>query len=69
LIIFLVLLFTFGLPSVVAFLIYSYGEIQKPLEFAKMGKCEAFARAKKPTREREVVVREILMVRCQYCGG
>ncbi len=69
LIIFLVLLFTFGVPSVIAFLIYYFAEIRKPLEFARMGKYAEFAKAQKTAREREVIVKEIVMIRCQYCGG
>jgi hypothetical protein len=37
LIIFLALFFTFGVPCVIAFLIYYFKHIRKPLELAKMG--------------------------------
>jgi len=64
-IIFIVLVFVFGLPLIIAFLIYYYGEVRKPLELAKMGKYEP----NKTIREREVIIKEIVMVPCQYCGG
>ncbi len=69
LIILLVLLFVFGFPLVIAFLIYYYGEVHKPLQLAKMGKYEEPDKAGKTVREREVIVKEIVMVPCQYCGG
>ncbi len=69
LIIFLALLFVFGIPVVIAFLIYYYENVRKPLELAKMGKLEEYNKSERTIREREVVVKEIVMVPCPYCQG
>jgi len=55
LIIFLALFFVFGLPII--FVMFYFERIHKPLERAKIDK------------PREVIVKEIVMVPCQYCGG
>jgi len=55
LIVFLSLFFVFGLPMI--FMIVYFLKVHKPLEQAKM------------STPREVVVREVVMVPCQYCGG
>lgn len=55
LIIFITLFFVFGLPMV--FLIIYFLKVHKPLEQAKI------------TTPREVIVKEIVVVPCQYCGG
>ncbi|MDH5483011.1 MAG: zinc ribbon domain-containing protein [Candidatus Bathyarchaeota archaeon] len=67
-IIFLALLFTFGIPLVVVFLIYYFENVRKPLELAKMGKYDEYTEAKKTIREK-VIVKEIVMIPCQYCNG
>lgn len=54
-IIFLVLFFTFGLPII--FIIFFFERVHKPLETAKI------------RTPREVIVKEVVMVPCQYCGG
>lgn len=55
LIIFLVLFFTFGAPLI--FVTIFFLRVHKPLEEAKI---------KTP---REVIVKEVVMVPCVYCGG
>ena len=55
LIVFLALFFTFGLPII--FVIFYFERIHKPLEQAKI---------KTP---KEVIVKEVVMVPCVYCGG
>jgi hypothetical protein len=69
LIIFLVLLFVFGIPLVIAFLIYYYENVRKPLELARMGKLQEYQKAERTVREKEVVLKEIVMVSCAYCDG
>ena len=68
LIIFLALLFTFGIPCVLAFLIYYFERVRKPLELAKMGKYDEYTESKKTIKER-VIVKEVVMLLCQYCGS
>ena len=67
LIIFLALFFTFGVPCVIAFLIYYFEHIRKPLELAKMGRYDEYTVAK--TIKEKVIVKEIVMLPCQYCGS
>ena len=55
LIVFLSLFFVFGLPIV--FVIIYFLKVHKPLEQARI------------ETPREVIVREVVMVPCQYCGG
>lgn len=55
LIVFLSLFFVFGLPMI--FMIIYFLKVHKPLEQAKI------------STPREVVVKEVVMVPCQYCGG
>jgi rubrerythrin len=55
LIVFLTLFFVFGLPMV--FVIIHFLKVHKPLEQARI------------QAPREVIVREVVMVPCQYCGG
>ena len=55
LIVFLSLFFVFGLPII--FVIVYFLKVHKPLEQARIA------------APREVVVREVVMVPCQYCGG
>jgi len=55
LIIFISLFFVFGLP--ILFVIFYFERIHKPLEKAKI------------TTPREVIVKEVVMVPCVYCGG
>jgi len=55
LIIFITLFFVFGLPMV--FLVIFFVKVHKPLEQAKIA------------APKEVIVREVVMVPCQYCGG
>ncbi|MGD8544428.1 MAG: hypothetical protein PVG48_04850 [Candidatus Bathyarchaeota archaeon] len=64
LIIFIILFFVFGLP--VIFLIYFFERINKPLEHAKISRRNE---SSKIVREREVIVKEIVMIPCQYCEG
>jgi hypothetical protein len=64
-IIFLALLFTFGIPCVIAFLIYYFERILKPLELAKMGKYDEYIESKKTIKERGIV-KEAVMLPCQY---
>jgi len=59
LIIFIVLFFVFGLPII--FMIYYFKRIEKrPAGTNKNSEI---------VREREVIVKEIVMIPCQYCGG
>jgi hypothetical protein len=55
LIIFLCLFFVFGLPII--FIMFFFAKIYKPLEQAKI------------TTPRQVIVKEVVMVPCTYCGG
>jgi len=55
LIIFLTLFFVFGVPMV--FVIIYFLKVHKPLEQARI------------QAPREVIVKEVVMVPCQYCGG
>ena len=55
LIIFITLFFVFGLPMI--FMIIYFVKVHKPLEQAKI------------TTPKEVIVKEVVMVPCQYCGG
>lgn len=66
-IIFLVFLFTFGIPSVVAFLIFYFERVRKPLELAKMGKYDESTESQ--NIKEKVIVREVVMLPCPYCGG
>lgn len=54
-IIFLVLFFVFGLPII--FIIFYFERIHKPLEQAKI------------STPREIIIKEVVMVPCTYCGG
>ncbi len=54
-IIFVSLFFVFGLP--ILFVIFYFERIHKPLEKAKIA------------MPREVIVKEVVMVPCVYCGG
>jgi len=65
LIVFLALFFTFGLPCVIAFAIYYFEHVCKPLELAKMGKYDEYTEAK--TIKEKVIVKEVVMLPCQYC--
>ena len=67
LIMFIILFFVFGMPII--FVIYYFERIDKPLERAKMGGPERTDKASEIVREREVIVKEIVMIPCQYCGG
>jgi rubrerythrin len=55
LIIFITLFFVFGLPMI--FMIIYFLKVHKPIEQTKA------------SAPREVVVKEVVMVPCQYCGG
>jgi rubrerythrin len=55
LIIFLTFFFVFGVPLV--FVLVYFLKVHKPLEQARI------------QAPREVIVKEIVMVPCQYCGG
>jgi len=55
LIVFLTLLFVFGFPMI--FVIIYFVKIHKPLEQARI------------ETPREVIVKEVVMVPCLYCGG
>lgn len=68
-IVFLALLFTFGIPLLVVFLIYYFENVRKSLELAKMGKLKEYHEAKNVVREKEIVVKEVVMVPCRYCHG
>ena len=67
LIIFLALFFTFGALCLIAFLIYYFERIRKPLELAKMGRYKKYAEAN--TIKEKVIVKEVVMLSCQYCGS
>ncbi len=54
-IVFVTLLFVFGFPII--FIIFYFERIHKPLERAKI------------STPREVIIREVVMVSCVYCGG
>ena len=66
-IVFLALLFTFGIPCVIAFLIYYFERVRKPLELAKMVKYDEYTEAK--TVKEKVIVKEVVMLPCKYCGS
>jgi len=66
-IVFLALFFVFGIPCVIAFLIYYLEHVRKPLELAKMGKYDEFTESKKI--KEKVIVKEVVMISCQYCGS
>jgi hypothetical protein len=68
LIVFLALFFTFGVPCAIAFLIYYFEHVRKPLELAKMGKYDEYTESKKILKEK-VIVKEVVMLPCQYCGS
>ena len=55
LIIFITLFFTFGVPLV--FVLVYFLKIHKPLEQARI------------QAPQQVIVREVVMVPCEYCGG
>jgi len=55
LIVFLTLFFVFGVPMV--FVIIYFLRVHKPLEQARI------------QTPQQVIVREVVMVPCQYCGG
>ena len=55
LIIFLTLFFVFGVPMV--FVIVYFLKVHKPLEQARI------------QTPQQVIVKEVVMVPCQYCGG
>jgi hypothetical protein len=55
LIIFITLFFVFGLPII--FLIIFFLKFQKPIEQAKI------------STPREIIVKEVVMVPCEYCHG
>ena len=55
LIIFITLFFVFGLPMI--FLIVYFLKVHKPIEQAKI------------QTPREVIVKEVVMVPCEYCHG
>ena len=55
LIVFITLFFTFGLPMI--FVVIYFLKVHKPIEEAKI------------STPREVIVKEVVMVPCQYCGG
>lgn len=67
LIIFIVLFFVFGLPII--FMIYYFERIDKPLKRAKTGRLKGTDKASKIVKEREIIVKEIVMIPCQYCGA
>jgi hypothetical protein len=66
-IVFLALFFTIGIPCVIAFLIFYLEHIRKPLELAKMGKYDEYTESK--TIKEKVIVKEVVMLPCQYCGS
>jgi rubrerythrin len=49
------------------FLIIYFENVRKPLELAKMGKYDEYTEAKNV--KEKIVVREVVMLPCQYCGG
>lgn len=58
----------FRRPLHTAFLIYYLEHIRKPLELEKMGKYEEYTESKKTIKEK-VIVKEVVMLPCQYCGS
>jgi rubrerythrin len=66
-IVFLALLFVFGIPCVIAFLIYYFEHVRKPLELAKMGKYNDYTESRKI--KEKVILKEVVMLPCQYCGS
>ena len=66
-IVFLTLLFVFGIPCVIGFLIFYFKHVRKPLELAKMGKYDEYTESKKI--KEKVIVKEVVMLPCQYCGS
>ena len=56
-IVFLALFFTFGVPSAIAFLIYYFKHVRKPLELAKIGKCDDYTELKKILKEKVIVTK------------
>ena len=66
-IVFIALFFTIGIPCVIAFLIFYLEHIRKPLELAKMGKYDEYTESK--TIKEKVIVKEVVMLPCQYCGS
>jgi hypothetical protein len=67
LIVFIALFFVLGLPII--FAIYYFERIDKPLELAKIRRLEKTDKASETVRERQVIVKEIVMTPCQYCRG
>ena len=59
--------FVFGLPII--FLIYYLERIDRPRELAKVSRDEAANNASERVKEKEVIIKEIVMIPCQYCGG
>ena len=55
LMLFIIFFFVFGLPII--FVIIFFTRVYKPLEQAKI------------QAPKEVIVKEVVMVPCQYCGG
>ena len=67
-IVFLSLFFVFGVPCAIVFLIYYLEHVRKPLELAKMGKYDEYVESKNTIKEK-VIVKEVVMLPCQYCGS
>ena len=67
-IIFLSLFFVFGVPCTILFLIYYLENVRKPLELAKMGNYDEYIESKNTIKEK-VIVKEVVMLPCQYCGS
>jgi hypothetical protein len=66
-IIFFALFFTFGVPCTIVFLIIYFENVRKPLELTKMGKYNEYTESKNV--KEKIIVREVVMLPCQYFGG
>jgi len=58
--------FVFGLPII--FLIYYLERVERPRELAEANRPQETFDAQERVKEREVIVKEIVMIPCQYCG-
>jgi len=59
--------FVFGLPII--FLIYYMERVDRPRELAKASRSKGVDNVPERVKEREVIVKEIVMIPCRYCGG
>jgi len=58
--------FVFGLPII--FLIYYLERVERPRELAEANRPQETFDAQERVKEREVIVKEIVIIPCQYCG-